>query len=586
MIGLPYREVWAVDFEYSAPPGERPEPACLVAWELNGGQKTRLWRDQFEPLPPYPLDESSLFVSYFASAEMNCHRALGWPMPARVLDLFTEFRNHTNGCRGLDGRFQKASLIDALEYFGLGHIAATEKTEMRNRFIAGNFDTWSESERQAGLDYCETDVVALSELLPIMLPEIDLQAALIRGRYSGPAVSFMEHEGIPIDVELLKLTTDNWASIQGELIARIDQKYGVYQDGHFREKRFEAFLLEHNIPWGRTPHGHLKLDDDTFKEATKSFKILDDLRDLRHALGTMRLNSLAVGRGARNRTMLSQFASRTGRNQPSSAKFIFGPGVWMRGFIKPPEGFALAYIDWTAAEFGIAAKQSGDETMMAAYRTGDPHLAFAKQAGAVPMDATKSSHEATRERYKACNFGILYGMGLQALARRISGDTNDPEGLAAQLLSDHKRIFKQYWEWNELTKDHANLYGWLRTMWGWHVRTSKGVEPNPRSMGNFLVQAGCAEIMRAAACLATERGVPVCAPVHDAFLICSQVERFEDDVKRMQDCMAVASRIALGGFELLSDVKRVFYPDRYMDKRGVTMWGTVTGILEEKYGRS
>jgi DNA polymerase I len=590
---LPYREVWAVDFEFSAPPGERPEPACLVAWELNGGggQKIRLWRDKFGPLPPYPLDEGSLFVSYFASAEMNCHRSLGWPMPARVLDLFTEFRDLTNGCHGLNGEFQKASIIDALEYFGLGHIAVAEKAEMRQRFMAGNFDTWSESEKQAGLDYCETDVVALAELLPRMAPKIDLRAALIRGRYSGPAVSFMEHEGVPIDVELLKLATDSWEAIKGELISGIDKKYGVYEDGHFREKRFAEFLSDHKISWERTAptkhaqNGHLKLDDETFKQMAKSFKILDGLRDLRHALGTMRLNNLAVGRDGRNRTLLSQFAARTGRNQPSSAKFIFGPGVWMRGFIKPPEGYALAYIDWTAAEFGIAAKQSGDEAMMAIYRTGDPHLAFAKEVGAVPDWATKESHETERNRYKACNFGILYGMGIQALARRISGETNDPEGLAAQILADHKRIFKQYWQWNELTKDHANLFGWLRTMWGWHVRTSKGVEPNPRSMGNFLVQGGCAEIMRAAACLATERGVPVCCPVHDAFLVCSPIERFEDDVKQMQACMAEASRLALGGFELFSDVKRVFYPNRYMDKRGKEMWETVTEILEAQYGQ-
>ena len=91
---LPYREIWLVDFEFTCPPGERPEPACLVAWELRCGRKIRLWRDQFGPLPPYPLDANSLFVAYFASAEMSCHRALGWPMPARILDLFHRIPGH------------------------------------------------------------------------------------------------------------------------------------------------------------------------------------------------------------------------------------------------------------------------------------------------------------------------------------------------------------------------------------------------------------------------------------------------------------------------------------------------------------
>ena len=80
----------------------------------------------------------------------------------------------------------------------------------------------------------------------------------------------------------------------------------------------------------------------------------------------------------------SAFRSRTGRNQPSNSKFIFGPSVWLRGLIKPPPGHGVAYVDWRQQEFGIAAALSGDAAMQAAYLSGDPYLAFAKQAGAVP----------------------------------------------------------------------------------------------------------------------------------------------------------------------------------------------------------
>jgi DNA polymerase-1 len=91
LAALPYREVWAVDFEFIAPSGERPDPVCLVAHELCTGRKIKLWRDQFGPKPPYPIDAGALFVAYYASAELGCHRALSWPMPARILDPFTEF---------------------------------------------------------------------------------------------------------------------------------------------------------------------------------------------------------------------------------------------------------------------------------------------------------------------------------------------------------------------------------------------------------------------------------------------------------------------------------------------------------------
>src|SRR5512147_1707461 len=96
---LPYREVWCVDFEFAAPSGERPSPICLVARELRTGRTIRAWQDELRRMsrPPYPIDAGALFVAFYASAEFGCHLALSWPMPARILDLFTEFRAAANG---------------------------------------------------------------------------------------------------------------------------------------------------------------------------------------------------------------------------------------------------------------------------------------------------------------------------------------------------------------------------------------------------------------------------------------------------------------------------------------------------------
>jgi DNA polymerase I len=93
MSDLPFKEVWLVDFEFGAPPGGKPEPVCLVARELKSGRKLRLWRDEFGAMPPYPTGSAALFVAYYASAEIGCHLALGWPVPERVLDLYVEFRS-------------------------------------------------------------------------------------------------------------------------------------------------------------------------------------------------------------------------------------------------------------------------------------------------------------------------------------------------------------------------------------------------------------------------------------------------------------------------------------------------------------
>src|SRR5438128_2379177 len=99
MDGLPFSEVWLCDFEFSVQDGERPVPLCMVTREYRSGRVLRLWRDDLLVLGEPPIDggRSTLFVAYFASAELGCYLSLGWPIPIRILDLFVEFRNRTNG---------------------------------------------------------------------------------------------------------------------------------------------------------------------------------------------------------------------------------------------------------------------------------------------------------------------------------------------------------------------------------------------------------------------------------------------------------------------------------------------------------
>jgi hypothetical protein len=92
-----WQEVALVDFEFEVRPGERPVPVCLVAHEFKSGRRFRLLAEQLDIEPPYAHGPGVLFVAYYASAELGCYRALGWPMPERILDLFCEFRCRTNG---------------------------------------------------------------------------------------------------------------------------------------------------------------------------------------------------------------------------------------------------------------------------------------------------------------------------------------------------------------------------------------------------------------------------------------------------------------------------------------------------------
>jgi hypothetical protein len=97
MFGLPFREIWALDFEFIANSGERPSPVCMVARELNTGRVLRLWQDELAGDPPFQVADDALFIAYMASAEWGCFLELGWPVPSRILDLYVEFRAETNG---------------------------------------------------------------------------------------------------------------------------------------------------------------------------------------------------------------------------------------------------------------------------------------------------------------------------------------------------------------------------------------------------------------------------------------------------------------------------------------------------------
>jgi DNA polymerase-1 len=561
-----FREIVVADFEFAVTPGNRPVPVCLVAHELNSGRRFRIWQDQFTPAPPYATGPDVLFVAFYASAELGCYRVLGWPMPERILDLFCEFRARTNGLDTPAGN----GLLGALAYFGLGAIGATEKDDMRQLALRGG--PWSEAERIALLNYCESDVVAVERLLPAMLPGIDLPRALLRGRYMAAAAT-MEHAGTPIDVPMLELFRQRWTDIQDQLITEIDADYGVFDGRTFKADRFAHWLAAQDIPWPLLESGQLDLSDDTFRHQSRAYPIVSPLRELRSSLSDLRLNDLAVGRDGRNRTILSAFRSRTGRNQPSNSRYIFGPSVWLRGLIKPPAGHGVAYVDWSQQEFGIAAALSGDAAMQAAYQSGDPYLAFAKQAGAVPQDATKVTHGPTRELYKQCVLAVQYGMETDSLALRIA----QPPIVARDLLRAHHQTYRHFWTWSDAAVDQAMLVGVISTVFGWPVRVSE--RSNPRSLRNFPMQANGAEMLRIACCLATERGIEVCAPIHDAVLICAPLDRLDADVAAMRAAMAEASRAVLAGFELATDVKAVRWPDRYSDPRGVEMWNRVCGLV-------
>ena len=524
--------------------------------------------------PPYPTGPGSLFVAYYASAELGCHLALGWPLPARVLDLYAEFKAaderpavavRPRPARRPDVRTGSTAsrparrTTCAIWCCAAGH----GRTPSAGR-------SWTTASR---------DVDALAELLPRMAPAIVGRRHGLATRSCGAAT----RRRSPAWSTAASRSTSRSCARSGatgrtsrrSLVAEVDHDFGVYDGQTFKLDRFAGFLAREGIPWPRLDSGQLALDDDTFREMARTYPRVAPLRELRHAMGQLRLNDLAVGPDGRNRTLLSPFGASTGRNTPSNAKFIFGPAVWLRGLIRPDPGRALAYIDYSAQEVGIAAALSGDPAMLEAVRSGDPYLGLAKQAGRAPADATKDSHGPLRDVFKVVVLGTGYGMEEDSLACRLGTSPVEARDLLAML----RRTWPTFWRWSEAAVDHAMLHGHLDTVFGWRLHV--GAERQPALPAQLPVPG---ERRRDAA--------PGLLPGHRA-----RRRRVRAGARRGADrgrpgpdrrgrayhqgghgrgvsawCSAASSWAPMR--------KLIFWPKRYADRRGEVMWRRVLGILD------
>ena len=403
---------------------------------------------------------------------------------------------------------------------------------------------------------------------------IDWDRALLRGRYMK-ALSQIEWHGVAIDAERYTRLRAAWPDLIRRLIAEIDGNYHVFVGTTFNARRWEHWLDEQGIRWPRSKSGSLRLDRDTFCDMSRIHPQVAPMHQLQVARSQMKLGALHIGRDGRNRCLLSPFAALTGRNQPSTTHFIFGPAAWMRDLIRPTAGYGLAYVDWCQQEFGTAAALSGDKAMMNAYQSGDPYLAFARQARAIPSTATRASHRQMREQYKVCALAMQYGMGADSLAVRIGKSVY----AARELIRAHRRTFPDFWRWSDAVVDAAIFHRRQQTVFGWTRHLNVGA--NERSLRNFPVQANGAEMLRLACCFAIERGVRVCAPIHDALLIEAPLRDLDDAVAETQGVMAEASAIVLGGFQLRSEANVIRYPNHFSDPRGVHVWQKMLELLEE-----
>lgn len=562
-------EIWIADFEFLSSDGETPRPICFCATELKTNKTLKVWLDGIEnPNPPINFKDSNLtYVAYYSVAEMSCHLALNWDIPENIIDLYCEWKVLTN-----DGLRKPSGLLNACQYFGIQTIDQTYKDKMRDRVLAGS--PYTEDEKQAILNYCETDIIETVALFKAMQPKIDnWERALFRGRYMAITAQ-IEQTGVPLDTEKLKAMQENWELIKLELTKEVKKEFDFFDGLTFKSQVFADYLYKNNMAWSLTEKGNLSMDDDTWKDMTLTYPQLQPVREVRAFLGKFKKLNVSCGSDGCNRGMLSPFSTKTSRNAPKVSCIFTNPS-WMRCLIKPKENTALAYIDYEQQEFMIAAVLSNDLNMQNTYKNGDPYLQFAKMAGAIPPEGTKQTHKEVRDLYKQSCLAIQYGMRAASLSIRI----NKPLAYAHELIRQHQRLFPKYWTWQDEVLTQSRLNKRVCTLFGWQMHVLQSTAKEDLTLGNFLMQSTGADILRIACYLLTEAGIKIVAPVHDALMIQVNLKTCDRDIEKAENIMREASQIVLKQ-PLRTETLTIKYPDNYIDSKGKSTWEKVLKIIQ------
>ena len=586
-----FSTIVACDFEYEAAPGELPDVVCMVAQVLDENLRhvrtVRLWRGEFGSIPPFDVGSDALFVAYSAWAEMICFKVLGWPFPVHVFDQHTAYLAASNilmPYNPIEVREKpRKRLPDACCAYGIEGWERIDKSTIAKDIGEGH---WRKYGRERVFEYCEEDVRMSVRLLRAQLrgyrglPPTDVERVLHWSNYSAKCIALIQARGIPIDMTLWNLVQENKGAVIGELLRRFDPSHDsddpIYTpEGEWSYQRFEQWLVRTGVAaWPRLDSGRLNVDSDAFR-LMYCVPGIDGLHALRDSLGFIVKARLPIGRDGRNRPSLFPFGTATGRNAHTKSPYNAHAG--MRSFMVFPHDAIGAYLDWRTQEVGVAAALSGDTALMDAYRAGDIYHALARVLGFTndpdPVN-WKKANPAMRTRMKALQLAVSYGMGVPSLARGLDRHPL----IASEIIERHKRSYPRFWQWRADMVRTAMLERRIESMFGWplHITTS----PNQRTLYNFPMQSGGAEMLRLAAWRLYEAGIVPCMLVHDGILF---EETDRERIEHAKEIMRQTGREVCDGFEIGVDVDQMLIGGaRYRDKRPMAqkMWATIMDVLK------
>lgn len=289
-----------------------------------------------------------------------------------------------------------------------------------------------------------------------------------------PIVQRMNEAGVYIDAPHLKELAREYGKELGRLAGKIFSHAG-HEFNINSPKQLGIILYDelkiNPVRQKKTAGGARTTKESELEKLSNLHPIIADIlayRELQKLLSTyIEKMPALLGKDSRLRAEFLQAGTVTGRmgcqnpnlqNIPIKSDY----GRRIRAAFAAPMGRVLVALDYSQIELRIAAGLSGDEKLIQIFQSGgDVHASVAAQVFSVPPELVDYE---MRRRAKVINFGILYGMGVNALRANLGAEVNRDE--AAAFLSEYFRNFSGLARYIEHTKSEASRLGYTETLFG------------------------------------------------------------------------------------------------------------------------
>ncbi len=289
-----------------------------------------------------------------------------------------------------------------------------------------------------------------------------------------PVITKINAEGVLLDVayldKLSKTFHDELLGIEQRIYELADENFNINSPKQLGVILYEKLELR-PAKQKKTSTGALSTRESELVQMREMHPIIEEIlryRELSKLVSTYVDNlPKMVGDDGRIRTTFLPTGTVTGRMGSKEPNLQNIPirteeGRSVRRAFIAPSGYKLVSIDYSQIELRIAAIMSGDEKMIEIFKTGqDVHRGVASQVfGIAPEEVTADQ----RRKAKVINFGILYGMGVNALRTNLGEGTT--REAATEFLSAYFNTFTRLAEYLEETKAFAREHGYTETMFG------------------------------------------------------------------------------------------------------------------------